>query len=123
MTESRYYQPRDSKDAMRYVENLFNQYKDAPLTDELVAYNQKLVYYLKTNVAPEALKEGQAQREKSALGMAEILTQWLHTRLSGQPFKGKMRGFKMQKNQSTHYHVDQGRRKNRQPTIRKSMHK
>lgn len=123
MTDSRYYQPKNTKDAMRYVEGLFNKYKDAPLTEALIEYNQKLVYYLKNDVVREAKAEGFPGREQKALEMAEIMEQWLRTRSLGQPFKGKMKGFKMQKQHSTRYHVDQGRRKNRQPTMRKSMHK
>ncbi|WP_054659222.1 hypothetical protein [Secundilactobacillus kimchicus] len=43
MNENRYYQPKDAKDALRYIEGLFNQYLQAPLTMELVSYHQKLI--------------------------------------------------------------------------------
>ncbi|GAF41976.1 hypothetical protein JCM14202_3953 [Agrilactobacillus composti DSM 18527 = JCM 14202] len=123
MSESRYYQPKDSKDAMRYVEGLFNQYSDAPLTDAILQYNQKLMRYLQQDVAQEALREGQPNRQKTALQMADIMGQWQRARLLGKPFIGKMKGFKIKRNSHTRYHVDQGRRKNRQPTMRKTMHK
>ncbi|MFD1673017.1 hypothetical protein ACFQ5M_13160 [Agrilactobacillus yilanensis] len=118
-SDSRYYQPKNTKDAMRYVEGLFNKYKDAPLTDALMQYHRKLVYYLRTNVASEAVEEGYPDRQKKALAMADVMDQWLQAKLLGKPFTGKMQGFKMTSGQRTKYHVDQGRRKNRQKTIRK----
>lgn len=55
-TQKRYYQPQNSKDAMRQIEKLFNQYKNAPLTDALLQYHQKLVTYLQTSVVQAAKK-------------------------------------------------------------------
>lgn len=47
---------------MRQIELLFNKYKDAPLTQELVDYHQNLVNRLKTDIMAAAQKEGVAAR-------------------------------------------------------------
>ena len=44
---SNQYQPRDTKDALRYLEKLANRYLKAPLTPALLAYNQKQINYLR----------------------------------------------------------------------------
>lgn len=38
----RFYEPKNSKDAMRFIERLFNSYKDSPLTQSLLVYHQKV---------------------------------------------------------------------------------
>ncbi|MDH5105340.1 hypothetical protein OQI89_05655 [Lentilactobacillus diolivorans] len=90
----RYYTPQDSKDAMRQIEKLFNKYKDAPLTQELVDYHQNLVNRLKTDIMQAAKNENVASRVESIESMINVMTRWLQIRLSGQPFNGKMAGFK-----------------------------
>lgn len=96
MTDDRYYQPQDAKDALRYIEGLFNQYAQAPLTAELVAYHQKLVKQIQEDVIPTAKKDGQTIQVENAKQMLSTMQSWLRIRMSGQPFAGKMRHFKFE---------------------------
>ncbi|GAT17852.1 hypothetical protein [Secundilactobacillus silagei] len=96
MTEDRYYQPQNAKDALRYIEGLFNQYAQAPLTMELVAYHQKLVKQIQEDVLPTAEKEGQPAQVENAKQMLATMQSWLRIRMSGQPFAGKMHHFKFE---------------------------
>lgn len=120
--QERYYQPQDSKDAMRYVEKLFNQYKDAPLTDELLQYNQKLITYLTVSVVNEAQQEGQPERAKTAQAMATAMSEWVRIKALGKPFRGEMRHFQIV-DPRQHVHVKSRHAKGhkRQPTMRKMM--
>lgn len=93
MSEQRFYQPQNAKDALRYIENLFNQYAQAPLTTELVAYHQKLVKQVKEDVLPTAQAEKPATQVENAQQMIQTMESWLRIRLSGQPFAGKMHHF------------------------------
>ncbi len=120
--ENRYYQPKDSKDAMRYVEKLFNKYKNAPLTDALLQYHQKLIYYLQTSVITAAQQEHQPQREKAAKNMIAIMQDWIRVRALGQTFNGSLKGFKVTKNKHIKYKHARGKLHNQQSTIRKTMH-
>ncbi|WP_369395631.1 hypothetical protein [Lentilactobacillus senioris] len=55
----RFFQPpQNSKDAMRQIEKLFNQYKDAPLTSELITYHRSLMSRLQTDILAAAKQEG-----------------------------------------------------------------
>lgn len=121
--DERYYQPTDSKDAMRYVEKLFNRYKDAPLTDALLKYNQKLVFYLRQSVTATAKAEGVPERVKSAQRMADAMDEWVRIKALGKPFHGTMRHFKIVSDQQ-HVKFKARRQKGggRQVNMRKSMH-
>lgn len=90
----RYYKPQTSKDAMRQIEMLFNKYKDAPLTQELVDYHQNLVNRLKTDIMQAAKSENVPTRITNLESMINVMTRWLQIRLSGKPFNGKMSHFK-----------------------------
>lgn len=86
----RYYKPQTSKDAMRQIEMLFNKYKDAPLTQELVDYHQNLVNRLKTDIMQAAKSENVPTRITNLESMINVMTRWLQIRLSGKPFNGEM---------------------------------
>ena len=90
----RYYTPQDSKDAMRQIEKLFNKYKDAPLTQELVDYHQNLVNRLKTDIMTAAKQENIPARIESINTMINTMERWLKVRLAGNPYNGKMKNFK-----------------------------
>lgn len=90
----RYYKPKNSKDAMRQIEMLFNKYKDAPLTQELVDYHQNLVNRLKTDIMQAANVENISSRTENLNSMINVMTRWLQIRLSGKPFNGQMSHFK-----------------------------
>ncbi|KRL53637.1 hypothetical protein [Furfurilactobacillus rossiae] len=94
VSEDRYYQPKDSKDAMRYIERLFNRYKDAPITQELVDYNHNLTAALRSDIAQAALAENAPQRHDAAINMADEMDKWARTRAAGQPFHGQLKHFK-----------------------------
>lgn len=96
MTDDRYYQPNSAKDALRYIEGLFNQYAQAPLTMELIAYHQKLINQIQEDILPTAQKAGQSMQVANANQMVQTMQSWLRIRMSGQPFAGKMRHFKFE---------------------------
>ncbi|UQS86274.1 hypothetical protein MOO44_04950 [Nicoliella spurrieriana] len=93
---NRYYQPKDAKDAMRYIEKLFNRYRNEPLTQELLAYHQKLISQIATNIIPVAKQEHNQQRIKAAQEMETIMQQWIRAKLMGQPFNGRMHHFQFE---------------------------
>lgn len=90
----RFFQPQNSKDAMRQIEKLFNQYKDAPLTSDLVNYHRSLVTRLQTDILAAAKQEQVPDRIAANQSMVDIMNRWLTIRLSGQPYNGKMKSFK-----------------------------
>ncbi|WP_155431337.1 hypothetical protein [Secundilactobacillus folii] len=96
MTNERYYQPESPKDALRFIENLFNQYAQAPLTADLVAYHQKLVKQIQDNILPTAEKDEQPVQVENAKAMIQTMQSWLRIRMSGQPFAGKMHHFRFE---------------------------
>lgn len=95
-TDNRYYQPSSIKDALMTIQKLFNSYTDAPLTTELVAYHQKLVSQLQTNLLPLAQQQADQLRVDQINSMVTIMQDWLKRRLAGQAFGGKMRHFKFE---------------------------
>ena len=54
---NRYVQPKNAKDAMLIIEKLFNKYRNAPLTIELINYHQKLLNQLMNNIYLAVLNE------------------------------------------------------------------
>lgn len=105
MTKSneRYYQPTNIKDALQTIQKLFNTYTDAPLTPELMAYHQKLVNQLSTNLLPLAQQQDDQLRVSQINSMTAVMQDWLKLRLNGQVFGGKMQHFKFVSNQKTQY--------------------
>ncbi|EQM52800.1 hypothetical protein N692_07185 [Lactiplantibacillus plantarum EGD-AQ4] len=105
MTKSneRYYQPTDIKDALQTIQKLFNTYTDAPLTPELMAYHQKLVNQLSTNLLPLAQQQDDQLRVNQINSMIAVMQDWLKLRLNGQVFGGKMQHFKFVSNQKAQY--------------------
>ncbi|WP_429971473.1 hypothetical protein ACQW5G_02335 [Fructilactobacillus sp. Tb1] len=99
MTNSdRYYQPTNSKDAMRKIQKLFNSYCHAPLTNELIQYHFKLLNQVKTNVLSVAENEQIPERIKAAKSIISVMETWLKTRIAGKDFNGEMRHFKFVSN-------------------------
>lgn len=96
----RYYTPQNSKDAMRQIEKLFNKYKDAPLTQELVDYHQNLVNRLNTDILAAAKQENVPARIESINTMIAAMERWLKVRLAGNPYNGKMKNFKFVSDES-----------------------
>ena len=105
MTNSndRYYQPNDIKDALQTIQKLFNTYTDAPLTPELMAYHQKLVSQLQTNLRPLAQQQADQLRVTQIDSMIAVMQDWLKLRLNGQVFGGKMQHYKFVSNNRAQY--------------------
>lgn len=93
--QARYIQPQNTAEAMRLIQKLFNQYRNAPLTDELLSYHNNMIYRLQTDIKQEALKENDPAQLAALTEMTAIMRQWTTVRLNGKPFNGKMRHFKL----------------------------
>lgn len=91
--ENRYVQPQNAKEAMELIQKLFNQYRNAPLTAELLQYHNNLIMRLQTDIKQAAEAEGQPTLLKDLHEMTELMRRWTTIRLSGRPFAGKMRHF------------------------------
>lgn len=101
---NRYYHPKNSKDAMRKIQKLFNQYCQAPLTNELLQYHFKLLNQVKTNVLLVAKNEDVPERVQAAQSMIEVMEKWLKFRLAGKEYHGKMKHFNFVSDQDVlHY--------------------
>ena len=92
--ENRYVQPQNAKEAMELIQKLFNQYRNAPLTEELLQYHNNLIMRLQTDIKQAAEAEGQTAPLKDLHEMTELMRRWTTIRLSGHPFAGKMRHFR-----------------------------
>lgn len=92
--ENRYVQPQNAKEAMELIQKLFNQYRNAPLTAELLQYHNNLIMRLQTDIKQAAEAEGQTALLKDLHEMTELMRRWTTIRLSWRPFAGKMRHFR-----------------------------
>lgn len=92
--ENRYVQLQNAKEAMELIQKLFNQYRNAPLTAELLQYHNNLIMRLQTDIKQAAEAEGQTALLKDLHEMTELMRRWTTIRLSGRPFAGKMRHFR-----------------------------
>lgn len=52
----RYVQPSGPLDAMQLIQRLFNKYRNAPLTAELLSYHQNLIHRLQDDIK-QAVKQ------------------------------------------------------------------
>lgn len=91
----RYIQPHNAKEAMEVIQRLFNKYRSAPLTNELLSYHNNLIYRLQSDIKAAAQKEGNPERLKEIDQMTDIMRSWTNLRLTGHPFHGKMRHFRL----------------------------
>lgn len=91
---SRYVKPQNAGEAMRLIQKLFNKYRHAPLTKELLDYHNNLVNRLNGDIMQAAKNEGDPKQLKDLQSMIDIMRRWTSIRLSGQPYPGKMRHFK-----------------------------
>ena len=93
--EHLYIQPQNTQEAMLLIQKLFNKYRNASLTNELLEYHNNLIYRLQSDIKDEAIKENNPNQLKALASMTEIMRNWTTVRLNGQPFNGKMRHFKL----------------------------
>lgn len=91
--ENRYVQPQNAKEAMELIQKLFNQYRNAPLTAELLQYHNNLIMRLQTDIKQVAEEEHNEALLADLHDMTELMRRWTTIRLSGRPFTGKMRHF------------------------------
>lgn len=91
--ENRYVQPQNAKEAMELIQKLFNQYRNAPLTAELLQYHNNLIMRLQTDIKQAAEAEHNEALLADLHDMTELMRRWTTIRLSGRPFTGKMRHF------------------------------
>ncbi|MCH3922614.1 hypothetical protein [Limosilactobacillus sp.] len=93
--QQRYLQPHSAQEAMEIIQRLFNKYRNAPLTNELLAYHNNLIYRLQSDIKEAAKKEGNPERLKEIDQMTDIMRSWTNLKLTGHPFYGKMRHFQL----------------------------
>lgn len=90
----RYIKPNNASEAMRLIQKLFNKYRHAPLTKELLDYHNNLVDRLNGDIMQAAQNEGDEKQLQNLRSMIKIMQQWTAIRLAGKPYPGKMRHFK-----------------------------
>lgn len=93
--KQRFIQPSGPEDAMRIIQKLFNSYRNAPLTKDLLDYHNNLIHRLQTDIREAALKSPDKNLVKTLDGMTEIMRRWVSIRVSNRPFNAKMRHFKL----------------------------
>lgn len=93
--KQRYIQPSGPEDAMRIIQKLFNSYRNAPLTKELLDYHNNLISRLQSDIREAAVKSNDEPLLKQLDGMTDILRRWVSIRLSNRPFNAKMRHFRL----------------------------
>lgn len=101
--KNRYVQPRNVIDAMKTIEKLFNQYRHAPLTKELLAYHQQLIQRLQTDIFQAAIQEQNQKQLENLNHMIVALQTWTRTKMMNQPFHYKMKYFKLTDEQSVSF--------------------
>lgn len=92
--DNRYVKPQSAKEAMELIQKLFNSYRNAPLTSELLNYHTNLVARLNSDILLAAKQEGPKQ-VADLKSMVALMQSWTRIRLSGRPFLGKMHHFKL----------------------------
>ena len=93
--KQRYIQPDGPEDAIRIIKNLFNSYRYASLTKDLLDYHNNLISRLQSDIL-DAAKKANNQKLLSDLNeMTDIMRRWISIRLSNRPFNAKMRHFKL----------------------------
>lgn len=93
--EHRYIQPHNAEEAMTVIQRLFNKYRSAPLTNELLAYHNNLIFRLQSDIKQAAQQEQRPELLKEIDQMTDIMRSWTNTKLTGHPFRGKMRHFQL----------------------------
>lgn len=101
MPDHRYIQPQSAKEALTLIQKLFNSYRKAPLTEELLAYHQQLLAQVTGDIRQAAIKEGPAVLADQE-AVAAAMTRWSRQRLAGHPFTGKLRHFRLVEPQASH---------------------
>ena len=91
----RYVQPQNVREAMEVIQDLFNQYRHEPLTQQLLNYHLGLTQRLQTDIYVTAVKENDPQQLKQLDGMIEAMKTWTQIRTANRPINAKMNNFKL----------------------------
>ena len=89
----RYVQPKNVREAMTVIQDLFNQYRHAPLTTELLNYHDGLIQRLQSDIFVAALRENNPAQQKQLGTMIQAMLSWRQIRVCCQKFIGKMKYF------------------------------
>ena len=98
--EERYIQPQNTREALLLIQKLFNSYRNAPLTQELLNYHNNLIFRLGSDIHDAAVKEGQQAQLEDLSNLSAAMRRWTTIRLSGRPFNFKLRHFKLVSDQT-----------------------
>ena len=101
--EHRYVQPHNVREAMELIQKLFNQYRNAPLTQELLTYHLNLLTRLQTDIKTAAEQAGDPKLLTGLQTMTAAMQSWSGIRFSGRPFPGKLRHFKLDPGTHPHF--------------------
>ncbi|CUS26362.1 hypothetical protein FC70_GL001526 [Paucilactobacillus oligofermentans DSM 15707 = LMG 22743] len=93
--KNRYVQPNNVKEAMTTIQDLFNQYRKADLTMELLKYHQNLVLRLESDIHDEAIREDNHSQLITLEKMIADMQFWTKQRMTNKPFMYKMKNFKL----------------------------
>lgn len=93
--EERYIQPQNTREALLLIQKLFNSYRNAPLTQELLNYHNNLIFRLGSDIHEAAVKEGKQRQLQDLANLSAAMRRWTTIRLSGRPFNFKVRHFKL----------------------------
>lgn len=93
--KQRYLQPQNVHEAMEIIQDLFNQYRHKPLTQQLLNYHLGLTQRLQTDIYVTAVKENNPQQLKQLDEMIAAMKKWTQIRTTNQPFSAKMKNFKL----------------------------
>lgn len=99
----RYVKPENVHEAMVLIQRLFNEYRNAPLTQELLSYHLNLVKRLQTDILQAAKNKGDKHQLADLQSMTAIMQSWSPIRLANRPFPGKMRHFKLDTEATQHF--------------------
>ncbi|HJA73648.1 MAG TPA: hypothetical protein H9783_05325 [Candidatus Limosilactobacillus faecipullorum] len=99
----RFIQPHSAKEAMLLIQKLFNQYRNAPLTQELLNYHLNLLQRLQGDIKAVAIKENNPKQLSDLEEMTRLMQSWSGIRFAGKPFPGKLRHFHLATSPQQHF--------------------
>ena len=74
--EERYIQPQNTREALLLIQKLFNSYRNAPLTQELLSYHNNLIFRLGSDIHDAAVKEGQETQLEDLSNLSAAMRRW-----------------------------------------------
>lgn len=93
--QQRYVKPQSAREAMELIQKLFNQYRNQPLTQQLLQYHVNLTERLQGDILLAARRSGNAEDLKDLANMIVAMQTWTKLKTSNRPFTGKMKHFKL----------------------------